>query len=78
MCALHNLCYIGCDDLYKQAVDFTKKSSDQLNALQQLETRLGIALLDTAFEERAGCHQICLVETSRGDGGHQSYYKETS
>ena len=42
---------IASDDLYKQAVDFTKKSSDQLNAIQQLEARLGISFLETAVQE---------------------------
>ena len=42
---------IACDDLYKQAVDFTKRSDDQLANIQQLETRLGTGFLETAAEE---------------------------
>ena len=40
----------ACDDLYEQAVDFTKKSSSQLNTIQQLESRLGMTL-ETAEED---------------------------
>lgn len=42
---------LACDDLYKQAVDFTRKSNDQLNAMQQLECRLGMGFLESAAEE---------------------------
>ena len=37
--------------LYKQVVDFTKRSDDQLTIIQQLETRLGMSFLETAAEE---------------------------
>ena len=50
-CILHKTYILACDDLYKQAIDFTRKSSDQLNALQQLEARLGMSFLETTAEE---------------------------
>lgn len=33
--------FIACDDLYTQAVEFSKKCSGQINTIQQLESRLG-------------------------------------
>ena len=37
-CITYN--FTACDDLYTQAVEFSKKCSGQVNAIQQLESRL--------------------------------------
>ena len=40
MMNIYNILFTACDDLYTQAVDFSKKCSGQVNAIQQLESRL--------------------------------------
>jgi len=40
----------ACDDSCEQAFDYTKKSSGQLNTIQQLESRLSMTL-ETAVED---------------------------
>ena len=42
---------IACDDLYQQAIEFSKKSGDHLSTMQQLEGSFDSMNLDAAIED---------------------------
>ena len=53
----------ACDDLYQQAIEFSKKSGDHLSTMQQLEGSFDSMNLDAAIEDgkRVAVRQVLLI-----------------